>query len=87
MLMVHFCYVFLMQRKEIRKSAPIISKQFKQTEVYVCLFFCSLVFPNGLSHEFSLVTTFRLRKTTKKDRWLLWELVDHAAESQVWGKN
>ncbi|TSP25437.1 Collagen alpha-1(XIX) chain [Bagarius yarrelli] len=42
-----------------------------------------LVFPTGLSHDYSLVTTFRLRKTTKKDRWFLWQLFDHAGESQV----
>ncbi|MCJ8749160.1 hypothetical protein PDJAM_G00173180 [Pangasius djambal] len=42
-----------------------------------------LVFPSGLSHEYSLVTTFRLRKTTKKDRWFLWQLFDQAGELQV----
>ncbi|KAI5087911.1 hypothetical protein C0J45_22400, partial [Silurus meridionalis] len=42
-----------------------------------------LVFPNGLSHEYSLVTTFRLRKTTKKDRWFIWQLIDQTGESQV----
>ncbi|KAL7855496.1 hypothetical protein AOLI_G00191000 [Acnodon oligacanthus] len=42
-----------------------------------------LVFPGGLSHEYSLVTTFRLRKTTKKDRWFLWQTLDRAGNSQV----
>ncbi|KAK3507343.1 hypothetical protein QTP70_014835 [Hemibagrus guttatus] len=42
-----------------------------------------LVFASGLSHEYSLVTTFRLRKTTKKDRWFLWQLLDQAGESKV----
>ncbi|KAI4885853.1 hypothetical protein NFI96_019172, partial [Prochilodus magdalenae] len=42
-----------------------------------------LVFPSGLSHEYSLVTTFRLRKTTKKDRWFLWQILDQVGDSQV----
>ncbi|XP_066518232.1 collagen alpha-1(XIX) chain isoform X2 [Hoplias malabaricus] len=42
-----------------------------------------LVFPNGLSHEYSFVATFRLRKTTKKDRWFLWQILDKAGDSQV----
>uniref|UniRef100_A0A8B9L447 Collagen alpha-1(XVI) chain n=1 Tax=Astyanax mexicanus TaxID=7994 RepID=A0A8B9L447_ASTMX len=41
------------------------------------------VLPSGLSHEYSLVTTFRLRKTTKKDRWFLWQIQDKAGDSQV----
>ncbi|XP_055757588.1 collagen alpha-1(XIX) chain [Salvelinus fontinalis] len=42
-----------------------------------------LVFPNGLSSEYSLVTTFRLRKTTKKDRWYLWQIFDQTGGTQV----
>ncbi|KAM6956329.1 collagen alpha-1(XIX) chain-like [Aplochiton taeniatus] len=51
-------------------SIPLI----KQTE---------LVFPNGLPSEYSLVAIFRLRKTTKKDRWYLWQIFDQSGESQV----
>ncbi|XP_030628117.1 collagen alpha-1(XIX) chain [Chanos chanos] len=42
-----------------------------------------LVFPNGFSSEYSLVSTFRLRKTTKKDRWYLWQISDKSGGSQV----
>ncbi|KAG5266977.1 hypothetical protein AALO_G00238410 [Alosa alosa] len=42
-----------------------------------------LVFPNGLPSEFSIVATFRLRKTTKKDRWYLWQIFDQSGTSQV----
>uniref|UniRef100_A0A4W4HRT8 Thrombospondin-like N-terminal domain-containing protein n=1 Tax=Electrophorus electricus TaxID=8005 RepID=A0A4W4HRT8_ELEEL len=42
-----------------------------------------LVFPRGLSREYSLVAKFRLRKTTRKDRWFLWQVLDQAGDSQV----
>lgn len=42
-----------------------------------------LVFPNGLPNEYSIVATFRLRKTTKKDRWYLWQIFDQSGSSQV----
>ncbi|XP_036403138.1 collagen alpha-1(XIX) chain [Megalops cyprinoides] len=51
-------------------STPLI----KQTE---------LVFPNGLPSEYSLVAIFRLRKTTKKDRWYLWQIFDQTGSTQV----
>uniref|UniRef100_A0A3Q3NI27 Collagen alpha-1(XVI) chain n=1 Tax=Mastacembelus armatus TaxID=205130 RepID=A0A3Q3NI27_9TELE len=41
------------------------------------------IFPNGLSSEYSLVTIFRVRRTTKKDRWYLWQIFDHLGDSQV----
>uniref|UniRef100_A0A3Q2Y0D3 Thrombospondin-like N-terminal domain-containing protein n=1 Tax=Hippocampus comes TaxID=109280 RepID=A0A3Q2Y0D3_HIPCM len=41
------------------------------------------VFPNGLPSEFSLVTIFRVRRTTKKDRWYLWQIFDQAGDTQV----
>ncbi|XP_064815092.1 collagen alpha-1(XIX) chain-like [Oncorhynchus masou masou] len=47
------------------------------------IFTFRLVFPNGLSSEYSLVTTFRLRKTTKKDRWYLWQIFDQTGGTQV----
>lgn len=47
------------------------------------MFSFRLVFPNGLSSEYSLVTTFRLRKTTKKDRWYLWQIFDQTGGTQV----
>ncbi|KAF7663556.1 hypothetical protein LDENG_00206510 [Lucifuga dentata] len=42
-----------------------------------------LIFPNGLSNEYSLVTILRLRKTTKKDRWYLWQIFDQSGGTQV----
>ncbi|XP_051775215.1 collagen alpha-1(XIX) chain [Erpetoichthys calabaricus] len=42
-----------------------------------------LVFPNGLSDEYSLVSTFRLRRTTKKDRWYLWQIADQNGSPQI----
>lgn len=42
-----------------------------------------LIFPNGLSSEYSLVITFRVRRTTKKDRWYLWQVFDQSGTSQV----
>lgn len=41
------------------------------------------VFPNGLSHEYSIVATFRIRKTTKKDRWFVLQIFDKGGTSQV----
>ncbi|XP_010793838.1 collagen alpha-1(XIX) chain [Notothenia coriiceps] len=41
------------------------------------------IFPNGLSSEYSLVTIFRVRRTTKKDRWYLWQIFDQSGDSQV----
>uniref|UniRef100_A0A8C4T611 Thrombospondin-like N-terminal domain-containing protein n=1 Tax=Erpetoichthys calabaricus TaxID=27687 RepID=A0A8C4T611_ERPCA len=43
----------------------------------------ALVFPNGLSDEYSLVSTFRLRRTTKKDRWYLWQIADQNGSPQI----
>uniref|UniRef100_A0A4W6EFW2 Thrombospondin-like N-terminal domain-containing protein n=1 Tax=Lates calcarifer TaxID=8187 RepID=A0A4W6EFW2_LATCA len=42
-----------------------------------------LIFPNGISSEYSLVTIFRVRRTTKKDRWYLWQIFDQSGGSQV----
>uniref|UniRef100_A0A8C5H7V1 Collagen alpha-1(XVI) chain n=1 Tax=Gouania willdenowi TaxID=441366 RepID=A0A8C5H7V1_GOUWI len=42
-----------------------------------------LIFPNGLLGEYSLVSIFRVRRTTKKDRWYLWQIFDQSGGSQV----
>uniref|UniRef100_A0A673BRE2 Thrombospondin-like N-terminal domain-containing protein n=1 Tax=Sphaeramia orbicularis TaxID=375764 RepID=A0A673BRE2_9TELE len=42
-----------------------------------------LIFPNGLSNEYSLVTIFRVRRTTKKDRWYLWQIFNQSGGTQV----
>nr|XP_061794504.1 collagen alpha-1(XIX) chain-like [Nerophis lumbriciformis] len=41
------------------------------------------VFPDGLPSEYSLVTIFRVRRTTKRDRWYLWQIFDQAGDTQV----
>ncbi|KAL1262652.1 hypothetical protein QQF64_005391, partial [Cirrhinus molitorella] len=41
------------------------------------------VFPDGISHEYSIIATFRLRKTTKKDRWFVLQIFDKSGDSQV----
>ncbi|MEQ2202408.1 hypothetical protein XENOCAPTIV_028968 [Xenoophorus captivus] len=51
-------------------SSPLI----KQTK---------LIFPDGLSSEYSLVSIFRVRRTTKKDRWYLWQILGQSGSSQV----
>lgn len=50
--------------------------------LYAFVFFRS-VFPNGLSGEYSLVTILRVRKTTKKDRWYLWQIFDLSGGAEV----
>lgn len=47
------------------------------------MFFCRLLYPNGLPDEYSIVTTIRARRTTKKDRWYLWQIFDQTGGSQV----
>uniref|UniRef100_A0A3Q2U6H9 Collagen alpha-1(XVI) chain n=1 Tax=Fundulus heteroclitus TaxID=8078 RepID=A0A3Q2U6H9_FUNHE len=42
-----------------------------------------LIFPDGLSSEYSLASIFRVRRTTKKDRWYLWQIFDQSGSSQV----
>ncbi|XP_037549456.1 collagen alpha-1(XIX) chain [Nematolebias whitei] len=42
-----------------------------------------LIFPDGFSSEYSLVSIFRVRRTTKKDRWYLWQIFDKSRSSQV----
>uniref|UniRef100_A0A8C1WG77 Collagen alpha-1(XVI) chain n=1 Tax=Cyprinus carpio TaxID=7962 RepID=A0A8C1WG77_CYPCA len=41
------------------------------------------VFPDGLSHEYSIIATFRLRKTTKKNRWFVLQIFDKGGDTQV----
>lgn len=41
------------------------------------------IFPNGLPSEYSLVSIWRVRRTTKKDRWYLWQIFDQSGGSQV----
>uniref|UniRef100_A0A3Q3FBA5 Collagen alpha-1(XVI) chain n=1 Tax=Labrus bergylta TaxID=56723 RepID=A0A3Q3FBA5_9LABR len=41
------------------------------------------IFPNGLPSEYSFVTILRVRRTTKKDRWYLWQIFDLSGGTQV----
>lgn len=51
---------------------------------FFCFYvFCRLIFPHGLPDEYSIVTTIRARRTTKKERWYLWQIFDQSGGSQV----
>ncbi|XP_067840058.1 collagen alpha-1(XIX) chain [Heptranchias perlo] len=41
------------------------------------------VFPKGLPEEFSFVATFRLKRTTKKERWCIWQITDQSGNVKV----
>lgn len=56
--------------------------RFNKNIMWLCYVF-RLIFPNGLSDEYSIVTIFRVRRTTKKDRWYLWQIFDQSGSSQV----
>ncbi|KAL0599113.1 Collagen alpha-1 chain [Plecturocebus cupreus] len=34
------------------------------------------VFPQGLPDEYAFVTTFRFRKTSRKEDWYIWQVID-----------
>ncbi|OCT80574.1 hypothetical protein XELAEV_18027386mg [Xenopus laevis] len=40
------------------------------------------LFPNGLPDEYSFVATFRVRRTTKKERWFLWQTMSRFGNPQ-----
>ena len=40
------------------------------------------LFPNGLPHQFSFVTTFRMTGSTPRERWSLVEVQDTSGEVQ-----
>ncbi|GCB74394.1 hypothetical protein scyTo_0003484 [Scyliorhinus torazame] len=41
------------------------------------------IFPRGLPAEFSFVATFRLKRTTKKEHWRLWQITDQSGSVQA----
>lgn len=45
------------------------------------------MFPDGISHEYSITAMFRLRKTTKKDRWFVLQIFDKGGDTQVCAKS
>lgn len=42
------------------------------------------VFPQGLPDEYAFVTTFRFRKTSRKEDWYIWQVIDQYGIPQVW---
>lgn len=51
---------------------------------YVCLSVLRDVFPQGLPDEYAFVTTFRFRKTSRKEDWYIWQVIDQYGIPQVW---
>lgn len=51
----------------------------------VCLspFFSREVFPQGLPDEYAFVTTFRFRRTSRKEDWYIWQVIDQYGIPQV----
>ncbi|KAL6071048.1 hypothetical protein STEG23_013641, partial [Scotinomys teguina] len=43
----------------------------------------SKVFPKGLPEEYSVAVTFRVRRSTKKERWFLWQILDQENMPQI----
>lgn len=41
------------------------------------------VFPQGLPDEYAFVTTFRLRKMSRKEDWYIWQVIDQYGIPQV----
>ncbi|XP_008586254.1 PREDICTED: collagen alpha-1(XIX) chain-like [Galeopterus variegatus] len=41
------------------------------------------VFPRGLPEEYSVAATFRVRRSTKKERWFLWQVLNQQNMPQV----
>lgn len=46
-------------------------------------FFPSKIFPKGLPDEYAIETIFRVRRSTKKERWFLWQVLNQQNIPQV----
>lgn len=44
------------------------------------------VFPQGLPDEYAFVTTFRFRKSSRKEDWYIWQVIDQYGIPQVRGR-
>lgn len=44
---------------------------------------CRDVFPQGLPDEYAFVTTFKFRKTSRREDWYLWQVFDKYGIPQV----
>lgn len=51
--------------------------------VYLFVFSCRDVFPQGLPDEYAFVTTFKFRKTSRREDWYLWQVFDKYGIPQV----
>lgn len=62
-------------------------RRVKKSRVYVndnnVLLFCRDVFPQGLPDEYAFVTTFKFRKTSRREDWYLWQVFDKYGIPQV----
>lgn len=47
------------------------------------LLFCREVFSQGLPDEYAFVTTFKFRKTSRREDWYLWQIYDKYGIPQV----
>lgn len=50
---------------------------------HVCPSFHRNVFPQGLPDEYAFVTTFKFRKTSRREDWYLWQVYDKYGIPQV----
>lgn len=53
------------------------------TAVLFLYFLCRDVFPQGLPDEYAFVTTFKFRKTSRREDWYLWQIFDKYGIPQV----
>lgn len=51
--------------------------------IHLLLYSIRSIFPSGLPVEYSIVAIMRVRRTTKKERWYLWQIFDQSGISQV----
>lgn len=47
------------------------------------VFLHSKVFPKGLPEEYAIAAMFRVRRSTKKERWFLWQVLNQQNMPQV----
>ncbi len=52
-------------------------------ERFIWILCCRDVLPQGLPDEYAFVTTFKFRKTSRKEDWYLWQVYDKYGIPQV----
>ncbi|MEJ1285207.1 collagen type XIX alpha 1 [Cricetulus griseus] len=51
---------------------------------YTCkMLIASKIFPKGLLEEYSVTVIFRVRRSTKKERWFLWQILNQQNMPQI----